>query len=342
MATLKRKFPKGETMQDGTGMPQQTESPSWTQPATVSFESSKAAPKSTESSLCDERRPLNKHRKIADAKKAANRLKSPHFQTRRKESRQTKEESATFFERTRDEGSKSAREKQRFLGSDAGDSPIKDNKEKETRFVGWEEGNVAWQDKRDHNLGCQNCWTSLFGQQYYGQDWEIAYRVADLGENLLLGSCCSPFCPYNLQRLGVVSVLRVMNEDPRFPRPPKYIGFKYLTLDIGDCSLPEEGKKLESELPRAFEFISQGTKNGKVYVHCVAGISRSPTVCLAYLMNVRGLSLEQAREQMKKVRPMIEPNAEFEKVLRNFTNTSKRREPRPIRIVTGSRSSVGQ
>ncbi|XP_068102587.1 dual specificity protein phosphatase 18-like [Hyperolius riggenbachi] len=54
-----------------------------------------------------------------------------------------------------------------------------------------------------------------------------------------------------------------------------------------------------------------GASGGRTLVHCVAGISRSATVCLAYLMKHRRMSLLEAHARLKERRPMIYPNIGF-------------------------------
>lgn len=46
-------------------------------------------------------------------------------------------------------------------------------------------------------------------------------------------------------------------------------------------------------------------------VHCEAGISRSPTICMAYLMRSRRLRLEEAFEIIRQQRAIISPNFSF-------------------------------
>lgn len=54
-----------------------------------------------------------------------------------------------------------------------------------------------------------------------------------------------------------------------------------------------------------------GKKGGKTLVHCVAGVSRSATICLAYLVKYQQMTLEQAYRHVKKRRSVIHPNAGF-------------------------------
>jgi len=50
---------------------------------------------------------------------------------------------------------------------------------------------------------------------------------------------------------------------------------------------------------------------GRVLVHCRAGVSRSATICIAYLMVHRGLSLDEAFDFVQARRQIIAPNMNF-------------------------------
>ncbi|NWI16559.1 DUS4 phosphatase, partial [Crypturellus soui] len=52
-------------------------------------------------------------------------------------------------------------------------------------------------------------------------------------------------------------------------------------------------------------------RRGRVLVHCQAGISRSATICLAYLMMKQRVRLEEAFEFVKQRRSVISPNFSF-------------------------------
>lgn len=55
--------------------------------------------------------------------------------------------------------------------------------------------------------------------------------------------------------------------------------------------------------------------HNRVLVHCSAGISRSPSVVMAWLITRRGKSFEEAFEMVKRCRPYIMPNEGFERQL---------------------------
>ncbi|KAM9180356.1 dual specificity protein phosphatase 21 [Trichechus inunguis] len=52
-------------------------------------------------------------------------------------------------------------------------------------------------------------------------------------------------------------------------------------------------------------------KQGRTLLHCVAGVSRSAALCLAYLMKYHGMSLREAYTWTKSCRPIIRPNNGF-------------------------------
>lgn len=57
---------------------------------------------------------------------------------------------------------------------------------------------------------------------------------------------------------------------------------------------------------------------GRVLLHCKAGISRSATICLAYLMFTKGYSLEEAYQYVHSRRSVISPNLNFMRQLDEF------------------------
>ncbi|CAH2246630.1 dual specificity phosphatase 28 [Pelobates cultripes] len=60
------------------------------------------------------------------------------------------------------------------------------------------------------------------------------------------------------------------------------------------------------------------TSGGKCLVYCKNGRSRSATVCIAYLMKHKNLSLDDAFQVVKAARPVIEPNSGFWSQLKEY------------------------
>lgn len=69
-----------------------------------------------------------------------------------------------------------------------------------------------------------------------------------------------------------------------------------------------------SRIDRHFDRVAErihGNRGGKTLVHCAAGVSRSPTLVMAYLMKFRGATLRQAHALVRDKRPHIRLNRGF-------------------------------
>lgn len=60
-------------------------------------------------------------------------------------------------------------------------------------------------------------------------------------------------------------------------------------------------------------FIKEGMKEGAVLVHCFAGVSRSATMTIAYLMKEHKLTFYESMSFVRKKRSIIFPNIGFQR-----------------------------
>jgi predicted protein tyrosine phosphatase len=75
-------------------------------------------------------------------------------------------------------------------------------------------------------------------------------------------------------------------------------------------------------LEPAFAFIEEAKIQGKAcFVHCSFGMSRSPSVVMAYLMKSEKVSLAEALQKVKSLRPVTAPNHGFIEKLLSYENT---------------------
>ncbi|CAL8391641.1 unnamed protein product [Arctogadus glacialis] len=89
----------------------------------------------------------------------------------------------------------------------------------------------------------------------------------------------------------------------------------YKTVNILD--VPDT--PITSYLADCSSFIDLArAKPGVVLVHCNAGISRSTSIVIGYLMLREGLSFEEALGQVKHARPSVCPNAGFYQQLKSY------------------------
>uniref|UniRef100_A0A0R3SDP4 Protein-tyrosine-phosphatase n=1 Tax=Hymenolepis diminuta TaxID=6216 RepID=A0A0R3SDP4_HYMDI len=81
----------------------------------------------------------------------------------------------------------------------------------------------------------------------------------------------------------------------------------------------------------------EARKGGRSLVHCVAGVSRSPTLVLAYLVKHAHMTLAEAYDHVRSLRPCICPNAGFWRQL--IAYEIARRGTSSLRVTTSSPSS---
>lgn len=82
----------------------------------------------------------------------------------------------------------------------------------------------------------------------------------------------------------------------------------FLRIPINDCL----NAQLFPYLDQAYNFIENARMNhGRVFIHCLAGISRSPALAIAYVMRYLSLSFDDAYKYVKQRRPQISPNFNF-------------------------------
>ncbi|KAM9376489.1 dual specificity protein phosphatase 8 isoform 2-T3 [Pholidichthys leucotaenia] len=112
----------------------------------------------------------------------------------------------------------------------------------------------------------------------------------------------------------------VLNASNTCPKPDFISESHFMRIPVNDNYC----EKLLPWLDKTNEFIDKAkVSNCRVIVHCLAGISRSATIAIAYIMKTMGLSSDDAYRFVKDRRPSISPNfnflgqlLEFEKGLR--------------------------
>lgn len=76
---------------------------------------------------------------------------------------------------------------------------------------------------------------------------------------------------------------------------------------------------LKQHFQACIKFIKDAiAEGGTVYVHCYAGVSRSASIVIAYLMQEHGLTYLDALQHVRKCRWFINPNDGFKRQLQAF------------------------
>ncbi|KAM8806233.1 dual specificity protein phosphatase 5 [Eudromia elegans] len=107
-----------------------------------------------------------------------------------------------------------------------------------------------------------------------------------------------------LANLHITALLNVSRRSSE-PRAEHY---RYKWIPVEDSHAAD----ISSHFQEAIDFIDCVRRaGGKILVHCEAGISRSPTICMAYLMKTKRLRLEEAFDYVKQRRSLVSPNFGF-------------------------------
>ncbi len=155
---------------------------------------------------------------------------------------------------------------------------------------------------------CEDCYQKR-KQKIYEEDllFKGTVQIDEITPKLYLGNNEGAKSKEELHKLGITHILVVgyfLHE--YYPEE-----FKYKTIEVED----NDKEQIINYLLPAIEFIDRAEK---CYVHCRAGVSRSSTIVIGYIMLVNKMSYESAREFVGQKRNVIEPNENFVKQLKQF------------------------
>ncbi|CAE8737208.1 unnamed protein product [Polarella glacialis] len=197
----------------------------------------------------------------------------------------------------------------------------------------------------------------LFGErgQIPFQDGDSFFSPYESGANLFLGMLSAATSGGELQRLQCKHVVSVMRDAPReldvtvpsnnnnhnnnsnnnnnsnkrkadSDSPARKLTLTRLHVNIAD----DNNESMYDFFSDAVDQIDSWLKQGKnVLVHCSSGISRSPTLMMAFLMKVKQVSLRKAYHAVRTARPCVAPGTQFFQDLQRWE-----------RFLTGSESNT--
>uniref|UniRef100_A0A1A8GJQ7 Dual specificity phosphatase 22a n=1 Tax=Nothobranchius korthausae TaxID=1143690 RepID=A0A1A8GJQ7_9TELE len=132
-------------------------------------------------------------------------------------------------------------------------------------------------------------------------------------DGLYLGNIRDSENRESLSKNGITHILSVYNNAKSVIEDRKY-----LCIHAADTS----SQNLLQHFKESIGFIHECRLNGGAcLVHCLAGVSRSTTMVVAYLMTVTHYSWEECLSAVKAVRSFVGPNYGFQQQLEEYQNT---------------------
>ncbi|PSO74071.1 MAG: phosphatase [Cyanobacteria bacterium SW_12_48_29] len=139
-----------------------------------------------------------------------------------------------------------------------------------------------------------------------------------LPQNLAVGSFTnSSLSVTDLSRMGITAILCLTKKKERAVPAEILNRFVWERVAIPDGF--RGGTPSTEQIARALAVLSCWHQQGHVvYVHCLAGVGRSPSVCAAYLTYTQGMNLEEALSLVKERHPYAKPDPRQIKIMQKF------------------------
>jgi len=148
--------------------------------------------------------------------------------------------------------------------------------------------------------------------------WTWSLDWGEVSPSLLVGSC--PMQPKDLTRIhrasGATAVLSLQHDDcldywkidyARMLAAGRRSGLRMERCPMRDFNIADQQRRLPAAVASLTRLQLQGHRT---YVHCTAGLGRSPLTVWAYLVLVEGRDPGRAIESIRQVRPAAVPSWE--------------------------------
>ena len=115
----------------------------------------------------------------------------------------------------------------------------------------------------------------------------------------------NPVTANKLKIKGITHIINCAAESTSLPNIP---GITVTYLHVYDTPTERISQYFDSVADKIETVRLNG---GRVLVHCIAGVSRSVTLLIAYLLKYRQMNLKEAFHHVRGKRPIISPNNGF-------------------------------
>lgn len=155
----------------------------------------------------------------------------------------------------------------------------------------------------------------------------MGYRSGFQFDWVLIGELavgCAPKNNHHVQRLldeGIKGVLSLCSE--KEASQPDLLSKQ---MEASRVILPDHRSQRHptiNEVEKALEELKRLMQFGPVYVHCMAGVERSPLVCIAWLVTQKNLTPERALAYLMEVHPGTCPLPGQLKIMNQFIESKR-------------------
>jgi len=147
---------------------------------------------------------------------------------------------------------------------------------------------------------------------------------SEITKNIFIGNAYSVIGCYRTKESDILEILKINivisalteeeYEDYMIEKED-FEGIEWYRLVLED----DEDEKISAHFFNVYNVIQKAiSENKNVMVHCAAGISRSPTLVIAYLMIENRWTYDEAYDYVRNRRDIIDPNDGFVKQLKNL------------------------
>lgn len=147
-------------------------------------------------------------------------------------------------------------------------------------------------------------------------------HLHEIVPNLYLGNMYASH-PMVLYQHGIDCVLNLGGHEVDLNKN-QYRLYAHAVVTVDD--VPQNAKRMLDEIiPYGVKFIDNAMNDRKrILVHCAAGVSRSSTVVIAWLMKTYNMDRDQAYLMVKQSRNIVRPNDGFMQALQSYQMRLKR------------------
>ncbi|VDD74695.1 unnamed protein product [Mesocestoides corti] len=134
---------------------------------------------------------------------------------------------------------------------------------------------------------------------------DIFDKISTINSHLYL-SGLQAITPKRLQNYGVTLLISIM--PGTLPEDILSQVTTHVQVPVEDIEFTNLGIHFDALADR---IAQEARRGGRTLVHCMAGVSRSASIVLAYLIKYQKMSLAEAYDRVRSIRPCIQPNLGF-------------------------------